>query len=109
MPTKVPDVRRVDVLERDLREVRRAVTALTDARSFVVPITTLEPHPVELLRDIPVVIQPTGDDFVATFYDAGVSASGDTEDEAICNFKDLLAAKFSLLDSYADDRLAQGT
>ena len=33
------------------------------ANSVVVPITTLEPEPFDLARDIPVVVQPTDDGF----------------------------------------------
>src|SRR5687767_3158681 len=64
--------------------------------SIIVPITTLAPEPYELLRDIPVVVQADGDSFVATFYDANLSMSGDTEAEAIALLKDSMIALFEL-------------
>ena len=38
--------------------------------AVVVPITTLEPEPIDLTRDIPIVVRPTDDGYLATFFDA---------------------------------------
>lgn len=97
---------RVAFVEQQLKQLRADMTAPAGVQPFIVPITTLVPEPFELIRDIPAVVEPTGDDFLATFYDANVSASGETPTEAVANLKDLLISKYDLLDSLSDAQLA---
>src|ERR1039458_2100739 len=40
-------------------------------QTAVIPITTLAPEPYEILRDIPAVVEPAGNGFIATFFDGG--------------------------------------
>ena len=70
---------------------RRKEPGATRPAPIVVPITTLGPtRPFELVRDLPIVVQPTDHGFTATFFDANVSMSGDTQEEAVENLKDIL-------------------
>lgn len=77
-------------------------TAATTLRlqPILVPVTTFAPEPFTVrdpLRDpIWAVVQPVEDSFVATFFDANLSTSGDTQEEAMANLKDLI------LDVYLD-------
>ena len=66
--------------------------------SLVVPITTLEPEPFDLLRNIPVVVQQTDDGYLATFFDANIGITGDTKEEAVANLRVLLADVFEELE-----------
>ncbi|MFZ1935854.1 MAG: antitoxin family protein [Thermoguttaceae bacterium] len=63
-----------------------------------VPITTLEPEPFDLLRSIPVVVQPADDSFQATFFDANIGITGDTKEEAVANLRVLLVDVFEELE-----------
>ena len=56
----------------------------------VIPITTFAPEPYHILRDIPAVVEPAGDGFIATFFDSNISTSGDTEVEAVSNLRSLI-------------------
>ena len=67
-------------------------------QAAVVPITTLAPEPYEILRDIPAVVEPAGDGFIATFFDGNISTSGDTEVEAVSNLRSLILDIFEYLD-----------
>src|ERR1700757_5007489 len=58
-------------------------TAPLQGRSGLVPVTTLDPEPFELAREIQVVVQPDDDSFVATFFDANINASGETQQDAV--------------------------
>jgi hypothetical protein len=69
-----------------------------DVPSVVVPITTLEPEPFDLLHSIPVVVQPTNDGYLATFFDANVGISGDTKEESVANLRLLLVDVFEQLE-----------
>jgi hypothetical protein len=66
--------------------------------SLVVPITTLEPEPFDLLRNISVVVQKTDDGYSATFFDANIGISGDTTEEAVANLRLLLVDVFEELE-----------
>ena len=70
----------------------------SESPSLVVPITTLDPEPFDLLRDIPVVVQPTDDGFLATFFDANIGMTGDTREEAVTNLRLLLVDVFDELE-----------
>jgi hypothetical protein len=71
----------------------------------VIPITTLAPEPYEILRDIPAVVEPAGDGFIATFFDGNISTSGDTEVEAVANLQSLILDIFEYPDCELSDSL----
>jgi putative addiction module CopG family antidote len=76
-----------------------------NVRTGVFPITTLAPEPYQVRRDIPAVVEPAGDGFVATFFDGNISAAGDTEVEAVSNQRSLILDTFEYLDSEPPDSL----
>ena len=78
-------------------DVKGSLAQPSDSQSVVVPITTLQPEPFDLLRDIPVVVQPTDDGYLATFFDANISMTGDTQEEAVANLRMLLVDVFEEL------------
>lgn len=84
---------------------RDAAMAELPATSTIVPITTLHPAPFELVRDIHIVVQPSGDDFIASFFDANVNASGDTQQEAVANLKDIMLSMFRRFSAEPEDKL----
>jgi predicted DNA-binding antitoxin AbrB/MazE fold protein len=67
--------------------------------SVVVPITAFEPEPFELIRSIPVVVQQTDDGYLATFFDANIGITGDTNEEAVANLRLLLVDVFEELEA----------
>jgi hypothetical protein len=62
---------------------------------------------LSLHRDIPVLIQPTGDDFVATIVDPAIIATGDTEVEALLNLKDIIIQKYRILGNMPKSKLGK--
>jgi len=70
-----------------------------------VPISTLAPAPLTLTRDIPCLIQPVDNAFVATFFDANISSSGETQQEAFENLKDLIVDIYDDLSSESGENL----
>ena len=71
----------------------------------VVPVVTFAPEPFELLRDLPVVVQPVEEYFTATFFDANISTSGETQEEAVANLKELILDIFESLEAEPEERL----
>jgi hypothetical protein len=68
-------------------------------------IASLATTVVRLLQRIPVSIRSTGDDFVATFFDATLSASGDMPEEAFDNLKDIIVTTFQMFTDMNSDTL----
>jgi len=100
---------------RDLPRVPEEIKAYMDSKFSrlshqfeTVSMTTLATPELNLLRDIPVIIEQTDSGFVATFFDANLSMSGDTQEEAFSNLRGLLVDVFDDLDSEPPDRLGPG-
>ena len=85
---------RVKKLERRTRKTATAPVA--------VPISTFAPRPFEPRRPINAVLAPRPGGHTASFLDASLATSGDTEAEALDNLKDLLLMAFEDFES-ADD------
>lgn len=60
-------------------------------------IQSFAPEAYEVLKPIRVEIEADGESFVATFRDASISTSGDTEQEAFENLKSLILDIFDSL------------
>ncbi|MBZ5664851.1 MAG: hypothetical protein LAO30_09635 [Acidobacteriia bacterium] len=58
-----------------------------------------------MIQQIPVTIEGDGEDFTATFVEANVSASGETEADAIANFKDSLLSSYEILEEMPSNEL----
>jgi predicted RNase H-like HicB family nuclease len=69
---------------------------------FTATVNDLYPSRYEVKKPIYVCIESDGEEFVATFHDADVSASGETHAEALCNLKDYIVALFEDLALDAD-------
>jgi len=82
--------------------------ALEVARPTVVPIQTLAPFPYRLVKPFEVLVTFHGDHYVASFVDANIGASGDTDVEAVLNLKDMLVSAFEMLAELNDDELGPG-
>lgn len=78
------------------------------ALTAVVPITTFAPEPFEVLRPMSAVIQPIGDEHLATFFDANINASGETQEEAFANLKDVMLGTFQMLERMSESQLGPG-
>ena len=99
---------RVGILEKVVLELRHSLMELTSRQTITVPITTLAPEPITLRHPIFVVVQPEGDEFSATFFDANINASGDTQTEAVDNLKEILVSAYRRLSDLGESRLGPG-
>ena len=76
------------------------------AAAFVaVPIATLDPEPYELVAPVSAIIRENDGNFVTSFVEASLAASGDTEAEAIDGLKARIITTFERLESKPDDKL----
>ena len=52
---------------------------------------------LKIKKELHAVVRSHGDEHIATFFDANISASGDTETEAVSNLKDTIIGIFECL------------
>jgi hypothetical protein len=83
-------------------------TCLEIDGSVTVPIQTFSPEPFEVLKEIKAVIEESDDEYIASFFDANVSAGGSNQQEAIDNLKENLLNRFDYLGSLPPERLGIG-
>lgn len=76
------------------------------AAKNVVKIQTFAPEPYQLLAPISVAIESDDHgDYIASFFDANISTSGETEQEAFDNLKNLILDIFDSLSKERPERL----
>lgn len=80
---KAPDRGRFDLIEQELAALKKRV-ALIESRtsSCEMEIRTFAPALHQVKKPIPIVVRPHDGIFMASFMDANVNASGETEQEA---------------------------
>ena len=78
------------------------------SNSVMVPIQTLAPTSLKLKQFIYVVVQPSEDEYIASFVDANINASGSNETEAVANLKELLISLFNTLRTLPKKKLGPG-
>jgi hypothetical protein len=89
-------------------QLRKKRTSGEKTNFLVVPIQTFAPEPFEVLQEIKVVVRPSHDEFIATFFDANVNASGCNETDAVANLKEMLVSRFEQLDCLPENKLGPG-
>jgi hypothetical protein len=77
-------------------------------RTYAISIATFAPEPYELLKPISVVMESQGDGFVASFVEANINTSGETEHEAINTIKDMILMAYERLSAKDDHQLGPG-
>lgn len=74
-----------------LNELEYAVEELYKrSASFQVVLRSMKPHGGRLIKDMNIAVRPEEDGWVASFFDANVHASGETEIGAIDNLKSMI-------------------
>ena len=85
---------RISLLERLMAEARSRLTQVEERHSVIVPIESFDPEPFLVVRPFHVVVEPSAGEFIATYYDANINATGDTTVEAVVNLKDIMLLTF---------------
>jgi hypothetical protein len=101
---------RFDTLENRITRIEEKLVDLEGGQLAPVKVLlqSLEPDPFELSRHVEILIQPSGDGFLASFLDANLSISGDTQHEALSSLKALMVDVFEQLDQLGEEKLGPG-
>jgi hypothetical protein len=89
----------------DLSERLSKLESATSSPALRLAVTSFAPEPFSLLRPIEVLVEQMDDAFVASFFDANISASGDNQQEAFDNLKSLILDTYDSLCAESPGRL----
>lgn len=95
-------------LKEDFVALEARVAKWEKCESVAATISLLCDVRLTLILPIPMVIQFNGDDYVASFFDANLSASGDTTTEAFDNLRDIIETTFLIYADLPPEKLGQG-
>lgn len=98
---------KMDSLQAKVQDLTGRIEQLASWRpaSTIVPVQSLDNEDLELKKVPYVVVEEQDDSFIATFFDAHISSSGDTPYEAVDNVKDMIAATFKRLQKALAEKL----
>lgn len=102
------ELSKIEVLTRELLLMKNRLARIETKAPINVPIESLSPEPYCIYKTIHAVVRQQRNEYIATFYDANLSASGDTDTEAIYNLKDIIVGTFEILSSHERTDLAPG-
>ena len=104
----------VSELKRQSRELLKRIERLEEtAQSIQAPINTFAPKPFDILKPIAALVEPVIDEdgepceYIATFVDGALSATGETVEEAVRLLKGRMASQYRFLSNLTPDRLGK--
>ena len=92
---------RVEHLEAMVQDILNGLNCLHQSWGILAPIQSFTPEPYEVLLPFTAVVKPCDDGYEASFFDANIHSSGDTEEEAISNLKSAILDMFDRLSDLA--------
>jgi predicted RNase H-like HicB family nuclease len=95
--SRLEELNRYEKTEQELREIQERVQQLELISVCVIPVQSLAPEPYGIRKPLQVSISTCHGEFIASFPDAHISASGESFPEALDNFKDVMLTTFQLL------------
>lgn len=96
------------LLRSDVTSILTRLESLEQKQAFQVTIQKLPCDELVLKRDIEVVVNGADGSFVASFFDANISASGVTEAEAVANLREMIVEVYDLLSAHEKSALGPG-
>jgi len=101
----------LDRLEQQVARLTSRIDAFEANRNpeqLVLLVETFCPEPYRLKRPIPITVFRLDDGYGASFADANINSSGDSQQEAFANCKELLLDVFDRLSSLPAAKLGPG-
>jgi predicted RNase H-like HicB family nuclease len=91
---------KIKAFEREIAILQSRISTVESQQPVVIPIATLSPEPFDVIKPFQVVIRPFQGEYIASFFDASINASGETIDEAYLNLKEIIVSTFEMLLSH---------
>jgi hypothetical protein len=101
-------ITQIEGLEREILLLKRRCDNLERTSPVIVLIESFAPEPYEIIKPFHAVIKFQEDQYIASFFDANLSTSGDTQEESIGNLKDIILGTFEILMTMDEKKLGPG-
>lgn len=98
----------LETLQREVGLLKERCTVLEQLSPILVPIESLAPEPYDVVKPFHAVVRYQNEQYIASFFDANLSASGDTQAEAVFNLKDIIAGTFDIVTILEESKLGPG-
>jgi predicted RNase H-like HicB family nuclease len=96
-------------LAQEMRVIKHRLSRIeTGGLPCTTAVNDLYPSNYRVARPIYITLEPDDSEYVATFTDADISASGDTQAEAVANCKDMIVTLFEDLSAEPPEVLGPG-
>lgn len=95
----------VQQVRQELETLKTQIAELRQRQVLRILVTTFTPDPFEVLRPFEVIVEPCDGEYVASFYDGNINASGDTPTEAYANLKDMIIGTYELFVDMDEEEL----
>lgn len=99
---------RIETLQREITLLKERCSVLERLSPILVPIESLAPEPYEVVKPLHAVVRYQNEQYIASFFDANLSASGDTQVEAVLNLKDIIVGTFEVVTMLEESELGPG-
>ncbi len=106
-----PDIQeKVSKLEERLTGIEGSLKALAESMRapIWIPIDSFAPEPYRVTAPFTVVLACRGDEFIASWFDANIHASGETEEQAFTDLKTMVLDTFDRFEQLGDSELGPG-
>jgi predicted RNase H-like HicB family nuclease len=98
----------LEIVQKEIALINNRMALLEQSAPLWVPIQSLAPEPYEVVKPFQAVVRTVDGEYIASFFDANLSASGETHAEAVLNLKDIIAGTFDILTGMKDSDLGPG-
>lgn len=98
----------IEDLRREIITLKKRCEIIERTSPLIVPIDSMAPEPYEVVNPFHVVVRLEDEQYIASFFDANLSASGDTQQEAVFNLKDIIIGSFEILTMTNKSKLGPG-
>lgn len=105
LSAKLYDITYLSRIDQEIRTIKERLAAVENSTSIIVPIESFAPEPYEAIKPFHAVIELQEGEYIASFFDANINASGETPEEAVNNLKDIIIANFELFKEYDEAHL----
>ena len=98
----------IEGLEKEILLLKNRCDYLERNAPVTVLIESFAPEPYEIIKPFHVTIKFQEEQYIASFFDTNLSASGDTQEESFANLKDIIVGTFEIFTTMDDDKLGPG-
>lgn len=96
------------ILEQRLAATEEKLRELAEPGAITFSVATFAPEPYAVKQPFGIVVWHQPEGFIASFVDANINSSGDTQQEAFANTKELILDTFDRLNSLPANKLGPG-